>query len=107
MRGEREASPDVSKIDFPELLDRKPGERIVPRNLELVREVPVHASAVLGSVTISAGRLFDLREGEVLELEQDISQPVEIRVEGKLIGRGEIVVVGDRFGILITELAPQ
>lgn len=107
MRGDPNFPSEISKVEFPELLDRTPGERVVARNLDLIRDVQVGASAILGTATVSAGRLFDLREGEVLELDQDISQPVEIRVEGKLVGRGEIVVVGDRFGILITQLAAQ
>ena len=48
----------------------------------------------------------DLGPGSVVELERGASEPVEIFANGRCIGRGEIVVVGEHFGVRVTELGP-
>lgn len=79
-------------------------KRWVERKLDLIRDVQVGVSARLGSTQIPISQLFDLREGATLKLDKEVTEPVDLRVEGKTIARGHIVVVGESFGIQITEI---
>lgn len=68
-------------------------------------DVGVRLEVYVGETEISLGELEGIDEGEVLQLNTSIDQPVEIRVRGVLVGRGELVSVGDSFGIKIVEIA--
>lgn len=73
-------------------------------DLEQVFDVPVVVSAVLGSLSLSIGELLRLGPGKVLELERRVGEPVDIRVNNRLVARGEVVLVEDRLGITMTEI---
>lgn len=75
-----------------------------PANLDLVLDVPVSLTAELGGCRLPMGDLLQLKVGSVVQLDRLASEPVDLLVNGKLIARGEVVVLDDRFGIKITEL---
>lgn len=101
------AAAVAEPIELPELKASPSGKPLVFRSLDIVRDVQVKASAVLGSASISISRLSALKEGDVLELDQSIDAAVDVLIEGNLVAHGQIVVVGDRFGILITGISDQ
>ena len=70
----------------------------------LIEHVEITCEAVLGRGKITIGRLESLSEGDTLALDCSPSDPVELRVNGRPIARGEIVTMDDRFGIRITQL---
>lgn len=71
---------------------------------QLVDHVEVVCEAILGSGHITIGRLNALTKGDVIALDRSPADPVDIRVNGKTIARGEIVTVDDRFAIRLTEI---
>jgi flagellar motor switch protein FliN len=74
---------------------------------DLVEQVKVPLTVTLGDAEITMGRLFALASGEVLTLDRAADAPIDVRLNGKLIARGTLVAVDDRFGVRITEiLAP-
>jgi flagellar motor switch protein FliN/FliY len=75
-----------------------------PPNLDLVLDVPVSLTAELGGCSLPMGDVLQLNVGSVVQLEKQANEPVDLLVNGKLIARGEVVVLEDRFGIKITEL---
>jgi len=75
-----------------------------PVNLEVLFDVPVYLTVELGSCQMHMRDVLQLNIGSVLQLEKLASAPVELFVNRKLIGHGEVVVVEDRFGIKVTEL---
>lgn len=75
-----------------------------PENLDLVLDVPVSLTVELGGCKLPMGDVLQLGPGSVVQLEKLASEPVELLVNGKLIARGEVVVLEDRFGVKITEL---
>ncbi len=101
------APPPVQPVELPELGTSDRGKPLVLRTLDVIRDVQVRASAVLGSTSVSVEHLFGLKEGDVLELDQAVNAPVEVLVEGNLVAHGQIVVVGERFGILITGISER
>jgi flagellar motor switch protein FliN/FliY len=80
-----------------------------PPNLDLLLDVPVGLTVELGSCHLPMRDVLNLNVGSIVQLDKVADAPVELRVNDKLIARGEVVVVENRFGIKITELigAPQ
>ena len=70
----------------------------------LLMDVPVQLSVELGSTTMSIAALLKLGTGSIVELERNVTRPVELLVNHRAIARGEIVAVGENFGLRITEL---
>jgi len=75
-------------------------------NLDLVRDIPLEISAVLGQTAMSLRDVVALQSGSVLELDKLTSDPVDLYVNDILIARGEVVVVDDKFAVKISELNP-
>lgn len=75
-----------------------------PQNLQLVMDVKVDLTVRIGSTRLSMRDVLALTPGTVLQLSQGATEPVGLYVNDKLIGRGEVVVVEDNFGIKITQL---
>ncbi|HUS36122.1 MAG TPA: flagellar motor switch protein FliN [Verrucomicrobiae bacterium] len=75
-----------------------------PPNLELLLDVPVGLTVELGSCHLPMRDVLNLNVGSIVQLDKVADAPVELRVNDKLIARGEVVVVENRFGIKITEL---
>jgi flagellar motor switch protein FliN len=77
------------------------------RNLESVMRIPVLMQVVLGSATMPVANLMKLGRGAVVPLDHRVGEPVEVVVNGRVIARGEVVVVEDdnsRFGVSLTEI---
>ncbi|MEP0391761.1 MAG: FliM/FliN family flagellar motor switch protein [Erythrobacter sp.] len=72
--------------------------------VELVDHVSVDCEALLGSGQMTIGQLSKLTKGDLVALNRSPADPVDIRVNGKTIARGEIVTVDDRFAIRLTEI---
>ncbi len=72
--------------------------------LNLVLDVPVMLTVELGSCQLPMKDVLQLNVGSVVQLDKPAGAPVELSVNGKVIARGEVVVVEDRFGVKITEL---
>lgn len=78
-----------------------------PQNLDAIFQIPLSVKVVLGSATISIASLSKLGRGAVIALNKRVGEPVDITVNGRLIARGEVVVLEDdnsRFGISLTEV---
>ncbi len=75
-----------------------------PANLNLVLDVPVSLAIELGSCQLPMREVLQLAVGSVIQLDKPADAPVELSVNGKLIARGEVVVIEDRFGVKITEV---
>ncbi len=75
-----------------------------PPNLDLLYDVPVNLTVELGNCQMPMRDVLQLAVGTVVQLDKMASAPVELFVNRRLIARGEVVVVEDRFGIKITEI---
>ena len=76
----------------------------MPANLNLFLDVPVGVTVQLGSCQLSMREVLQLNAGSVVQLDKLADAPVEVLVNDKLVARGEVVVVENKFGIKITEL---
>jgi flagellar motor switch protein FliN len=74
-------------------------------NLALLLDVPLDFSAELGSCVLSIQQVLQLTRGKVIELDKLAGEPLDIRVNGRLIAHGEAVVVNERFGVRVVDIA--
>ena len=98
----------ISAIELPTLVhgaNGVDGSSAVGDRLELVGHVKVKMNVTLGQAEIAVSTLFSLSNGDVLTLDRDADAPVDVRLHGKLIARGHIVAVGDKFSVRISEIA--
>ncbi len=73
-------------------------------DLSLVLDVPVEISVQLGQRTLPVSDVLSLGPGAVVELGKAAGESLDILVNGKLVARGEAVVVGEKYGVRITEV---
>lgn len=76
----------------------------VPENINLILDVPLNISVVLGRTRKSIKDVLELGTGSLVELDKLAEEPVEILVNGKQIAYGEVVVVDENFGVRITSI---
>jgi flagellar motor switch protein FliN len=76
-------------------------------NLDLVHDVPLQISAVLGKTIMPLREVVSLQSGSVFELDKLAAEPIDLYVNNILIARGEVVVVDDKYAVKISELNPQ
>jgi flagellar motor switch protein FliN/FliY len=75
-----------------------------PTNLNIVLDVPVSLTIELGGCQLPMREVLQLTMGSVVQLDKAADAPVELSINGKLIARGEVVVIEERFGVKITEV---
>jgi flagellar motor switch protein FliN/FliY len=76
-------------------------------NLSTILSIPVTVQVVLGSTSLPVASLMKLARGAVISLDQRVGDPVDIVVNGRVVARGEIVVVDEvsqRFGVSLLEI---
>lgn len=74
------------------------------RNLDLVMDVTLNLTVELGKTELSIKDVLELTRGSVIELDRVAGEPVDLMANGKLIAKGEVVVIEDNFGLRITSI---
>ncbi|MCF7935516.1 MAG: flagellar motor switch phosphatase FliY [Synergistales bacterium] len=96
---------DVRPAEFVPLDQGEQGE--APGNLDLILDIPVRLTVELGRTRKTIGEVLNMAPGSVIELEKMAGEPVDLLVNGKLIARGEIVVIDENFGVRLTEIVSR
>ncbi|MFK7974641.1 MAG: flagellar motor switch protein FliN [Halioglobus sp.] len=73
-------------------------------NLESLLDVPVTLSVEIGRSKVPIRELVSLNQGSVIELDRTVDEPLDLLVNGKLMARGEVVVVDGQFGLRLIEV---
>ncbi|TDA69391.1 MAG: flagellar motor switch phosphatase FliY [Clostridia bacterium] len=76
----------------------------LPRNIELILDVPLNVSVILGRTRRPIKEVLSLIPGSVVELDKLANEPVEVLVNGYLIAEGEVVVVNENFGVQVKRI---
>ncbi len=84
----------------PEPISREP----LAKNLDMVLDIRLVATARLGRVEMPIAEILSLGPGSIIEVGHLVDEPVELLVNDKLIARGDVVVVDEKFGLRITEI---
>jgi flagellar motor switch protein FliN/FliY len=106
--GQEEQGPEAAQSEAREVTfaDIEPGmqEEGSPQNIDFLLDIPLEITVELGRTKIKVGDLLKLSQGSVVELDSMTDQPLEIFVNKKLMAKGEVVVVNDKFGIRLTNI---
>lgn len=88
--------------EFSEL--KQTGVVAAPNNLDFILDIPLEVTVELGRTTMPIYDLLQLGRGSIIELNKMAGEPLEILVNQKLIAKGEVVVVNEKFGIRLTDV---
>ncbi len=102
----RQLITDVSKPDYNDFTEiSKASVQDGPkRELDFILDIPLDISAELGRTRLLIKDLLQLGQGSVVELNKLAGEPLEVFVNGKLVARGEAVVVNEKFGVRLTDI---
>lgn len=85
-------------------MSRHPKDNKLKRELDFILDIPLDVSAELGRTRLLINELLQLGQGSVVELNKLAGEPLEIYVNGKLVARGEAVVINEKFGVRLTDI---
>lgn len=99
----------LEEVQIKELADQvKAGDdalnKLKVQNLDFILDIPLKVTVELGRTEVIIKDLLQLGQGSVLELNKLAGEPLEILVNGKLVAKGEVVVVNEKFGIRLTDI---
>ena len=82
----------------------KPESGAPGANIDMILDIPISLSVELGRTRMLIKELLQLGQGSIVELDKLAGEPIEILVNGRLIARGEAVVVNEKFGVKLTDV---
>ncbi len=74
------------------------------RDLDFILDIPLELSVELGKSKMLVNDLLQLGQGSIVELNKLAGEPLEVYINRKLIARGEVVVVNEKFGVRLTDI---
>ena len=99
---EREEKVDVQSAQFPEF--NESSTQPLPNNMELIKDVPLEVTVRLGKTVMKIRDILDLGDGSIIELDKLAGEPVDLLVNGKLVAKGEVVVIDENFGFRVKDI---
>ena len=93
---------EVQTPDFEDLKDET--NEAVSRDIDFLLDIPVEITVQLGTSRMLIKELLQLGQGSVVELDKLAGEPMEILANSRLIARGEVVVVNEKFGVRLTDI---
>lgn len=92
---------DISQLESIE----KPVKPAKSKTYNLLLDVELELSAILGETDITLKKVLDLTKGSVIELENKTNEPIKLLANGCEVARGEVVIIEDNFGLRITDIS--
>ena len=95
---------EANKSEEVNLDNSEKNERTGLENLKVLENIDVKLTVEVGGAEIKLRELLRINEGSVIELERLAGDPLDILANGTIIAKGEVVMIGERFGIRFTEV---
>lgn len=96
---------NIHTPEFPSFLNQTSQAQMpYQSNLQMLMNVQLDVSVIIGRTKRKIKDIMEFGQGTVVELDQQTGAPAEIVVNGQLLAYGDVVVVGDNFGIRVTEI---
>ena len=73
-------------------------------NIGLIMDVPLEVTVELGRTAKSISEILNFAPGTIIELDRIAGEPIDVLVNGKLVAKGEVVVIEESFGVRVTEI---
>ncbi|WP_053960257.1 flagellar motor switch protein FliN [Sulfobacillus thermosulfidooxidans] len=94
---------EARPVEFADLdVPPKPDRPVSP--VDFLWDVPMDVEVVLGSTDLSVQDVLEIGPGSVIELERAYGEPVDVYLNGRIVAKGEVVIIGEQFGVKITEI---
>ena len=90
----------VRPVKFQEFQPSEPN-RAIKKNLDILQDIQMHVSVELGKSKLSIKEVMEMEKGSIVELDKIAGEQVEIYVNKKLVARGEVIVIEDKFGVRV------
>ncbi len=103
VKPQAQTAPPPAGARFEELKADK-GQAQMHRDMDFLLDIPLEVTVELGRTRMLIKDLLQLGQGSVVELEKVAGEPMEILVNDKLVARGEVVVVNEKFGVRLTDI---
>lgn len=103
---EKSTAQQATDAKFKDMTEtaRQPSDNKLKRELDFILDIPLDVSAELGRTRLLINELLQLGQGSVVELNKLAGEPLEVYVNGKLVARGEAVVINEKFGVRLTDI---
>lgn len=98
------AAMGAETVNPGELKKPQTNETSEPLDLDFILDIPLQVRVEVGRTRMMIQELLSLGKGSVVELNKMLGEPFEVMVNDKLVARGEVVVVNDRFGVRLTDI---
>jgi flagellar motor switch protein FliN len=96
------SAPSLQAASFPPVDNG--GAVPAQKNLDFILDIPMQVTVQVGSTKMAIRELLQLGQGSVVELEKLAGEAMEVLVNNKLVARGEVVVVNEKYGIRLTDV---
>lgn len=100
--GTQTSAPEAAPASFPPVANTPTAEQ--PKNIDFILDIPMKVTVYVGSTKMAIRDLLQLAQGSVIELDKLAGEPMEVMVNNKLVAKGEVVVVNEKFGIRLTDV---
>lgn len=100
----KQSSYSAQDVKFKDITGEEQKQTGVTRDIEFILDIPLNVSAELGRTKLLINDLLQLGQGSVIELDKLAGEPLEILVNGKLVARGEAVVINEKYGVRLTDI---
>jgi flagellar motor switch protein FliN/FliY len=98
-------SESIRPVAFPSLEERKgDGDTRGIRNIDMLLDISLSVSVELGRAQMTVKEVLSLGKGSIIKLDKLAGEPADLYINGKLIAKGEVVVIDENFGLRITEI---
>lgn len=92
----------ISSIEIPEFPSTSNTTK--EKEMQFLKDIPVTITVELGRIQMPIEEILQLGPGSMVMLKRQVNEPIDLLVNGKLVGRGEIIAVDESFGVRITEI---
>ena len=99
---QRDEEVAVQSAQFPDF--DEDSAQPLPQNMELIKDVPLQVTVRLGKSKMKIKDILELGEGSIVELDKLAGEPVDLLVNGKLVAKGEVVVIDESFGFRVKDI---
>ena len=91
-------------MDSGDLIIDDPKSGLRPQDIDLIGHVKVNLRAELGTIDLTIEKLFSLKSGDILAMNESLEAPIDLLLNGQVVARGELLAVDDNFGVRILEV---
>jgi flagellar motor switch protein FliN/FliY len=99
-----EANDKIEEKNTADVSQDKGSEQSEKYDMDLILDLPLDVSVELGKVKMPVNELLRLGRGSILELTKPVGEPLDIYINNKLIAKGEVVILDDKFGIRVADI---